>query len=272
MSPARVAIVEDERIVAKHIENVLKEFGYECAGIVATADDAICMAMENPPDLFLMDIRLKGEINGITTSRHIREYFDIPVVFLTALADDRTLDEAKQTEPFGFIIKPFGKRELYSAIEIALYRHKMESQLRRSERNLQDTLRSLEDAVISTDNWGYVTFMNSHAEELTGWTQKEALGRDISEIFQTRTGLSYEDVFLLVNAKPRNQAVDPLLRDKIAKMVQNLMRPALLVSRNGVETLIANKSAAAIRDGEGNVTGAVIAFRPCDSDGLENDN
>jgi len=202
MAKARIAIVEDELIVAKHIASVLNEFEYECAGIAATGQEAIELARDAQPDLFLMDISIKGPVDGITVSRHIRDYFGIPVIFLTAFADDNTLEEAKQTEPFGFIVKPFGKRELYSAIEIALYRHQLESRLLRSERNLQDTLRSLDDAVISTDNWGYVTFMNVHAETLTGWKQEDALGHDISEIFRTRNGLSYEDVFDLLRQGP----------------------------------------------------------------------
>ncbi len=260
----RIAIVEDELIVANHIKKVIKEFGYTCVGMASTSDEAIRLASEETPDLMLMDIRLKGDVNGITVAQHIRDYYDIPVVYLTAFADDKTLAQAKLTEPFGFVIKPFGNRELFSAIELGLYRHKMESQLRRSERNLQDALKSLQDAVISTDNWGYVTFMNAEAERLTGWPQKQALGRDISEVFITKSGLSYEDVMMLVSGKNRNKGVDPLIREKISRMVQQLTKPALLISRNGVETLIENKSAAAIRDDAGNVTGAVIAFRSCD--------
>ena len=127
-----------------------------------------------------MDIRLRGEMDGIQAAEAIRTRFDIPVVYVTANADEPTLQRAKQTEPYGFIIKPFQERELHTTIQMALYKHKMERRLRERERWSATTLRSINDGVITTDRQGVVEYMNPAAEELTGWQQEEAVGRDVA--------------------------------------------------------------------------------------------
>ena len=125
-------------------------------------------------DLVLMDIVLEGDMDGVKAAEHIRNHFDIPVVYLTAYSDDTTLQRAKITEPYGYILKPFQERELYTTIEMALYKHKMERKLKENEQWLATTLKSIGDAVIATDTKGFVTFMNPVAEVLTGWKQEEA--------------------------------------------------------------------------------------------------
>ncbi len=129
----RILVVEDEAIVALDLTSRLKMIGYEIVGTAATGADAIAKAIELRPDLMLMDIILKGEMDGIQASEVIRAKLGIPIIFLTACADDATLERAKITEPFGYLLKPFEERELHSHIEIALYKHKMERKLRESE-------------------------------------------------------------------------------------------------------------------------------------------
>lgn len=126
MANARILIVEDERIVAKDISKRLKNLGYIVVAAVSSGEEAIEKAGETRPDLVLMDIRLKGKIDGINASEQIRAEFNIPVIFLTAYADEKTLQRAKVTEPFGYIVKPFDERELYAAIEVALRRRMAE--------------------------------------------------------------------------------------------------------------------------------------------------
>ncbi|MUG93407.1 response regulator [Scytonema sp. UIC 10036] len=126
MANAKILIVEDERIVAKDIAKRLQNLGYVVVAAVSSGEEAIEKAAETRPDLVLMDIRLKGKIDGIKASEHIRTEFNIPVIFLTAYADEKTLQRAKVTEPFGYIIKPFDERELYAAIEVALRRRMAE--------------------------------------------------------------------------------------------------------------------------------------------------
>lgn len=126
-------MVEDETIVALDLQNSLKILGYEVVGTAANGPDAIARANQTRPDLVLMDIILQGEMDGIEAAEIIHSQLNIPIIFLTASTDENTLQRAKITEPFGFMIKPFEERELHSHIEIALYRHRMERRLRESE-------------------------------------------------------------------------------------------------------------------------------------------
>jgi diguanylate cyclase (GGDEF)-like protein/PAS domain S-box-containing protein len=129
----RVLVVEDETIVALDLQSSLKILGYDVVGTASSGAEAIAKAEDTRPDLVLMDIILKGPMDGIQTAEAIHSRLDVPVIFLTACADDKTLQRAKVTDPFGFMIKPFEERELHSHIEIALYKHNMEKQLRESE-------------------------------------------------------------------------------------------------------------------------------------------
>ncbi len=127
MSTARVLIVEDESIIALDIQTSLQNAGYQVVSIATTAEEALTNTASFQPDLVLMDIRLHGEMDGVETAEQIRQTWQLPVIFLTAHADENTLSRAKQTQPFGYILKPFEDRELITMIEIALSRHKAES-------------------------------------------------------------------------------------------------------------------------------------------------
>jgi PAS domain S-box-containing protein len=175
--------VEDESIVAMNICDRLRDLGYEVAGVVSTGADALKIAEELDPDLVLMDIVLKGDMDGVATAEKIRNTFDIPVIFLTAYSDNDTLKRAKITEPYGYILKPFEQRELLIAIEIAVYKHDLERKLKASENWLLATLKLMSAALITTDILGTVTFMNAEASLITGWSMKEAIGAEVTEIF-----------------------------------------------------------------------------------------
>lgn len=119
-------VVEDESIVAKDIQNRLKRLGYRVNDIVSSGEEPIRKADETQPDLVPMDIVLKGEIDGIEAAKRINTLFNVPILYLTAYADDSTIQRARITEPFGYILKPFQTKELHSAIQIALYKHEIE--------------------------------------------------------------------------------------------------------------------------------------------------
>jgi diguanylate cyclase (GGDEF)-like protein/PAS domain S-box-containing protein len=182
MDKRRILVVEDERLVAKHIENMVRDLGYDVTAVVATGEDAVRTALEKTPDLVLMDIMLRGEMDGIEASEQVWEQAAIPVVYLTAYADESTLERAKVTEPFGYLLKPFEERELYTAIEMALYKHKMDTRLKERERWLATILASIGDGVISTDKEGRVSFMNSMAETLTGRKKADCQGKGLVEV------------------------------------------------------------------------------------------
>jgi len=121
-----ILVIEDEAIVSKDIQQSLKKLGYNIVGSAATGEKAVILAEETIPDLVLMDIMLKGEMSGIDAAEKIKEKLNIPVIYLTAYADENTLAKAKVTEPYGYIIKPFKEIDLHTSIEMALYKHAKE--------------------------------------------------------------------------------------------------------------------------------------------------
>lgn len=183
MSQTRILVVEDENIVALDMVNRLKSFGYQVVDRVGNGRDAIKVAQEAMPDAILMDIQLKGDIDGVEAAETIRQTVDIPVIYITAYADNDTLDRAKVTEAFGYLIKPYNDRELYTNIEVALYKHKMEKRVRKSERWLDITLNSIADGVIAADSSDNVRFLNPAAEKLTGYTLEQSKGKPLDAVF-----------------------------------------------------------------------------------------
>jgi CheY-like chemotaxis protein len=123
-----ILVVEDEGVVAEDLQHRLVELGYAVAGWAVSGEDAVRLAEEARPDLVLMDVRIRGELDGIAAARAIRDRIDIPVIFVTAFADPETLGRAKAAEPLGYIVKPFSDRDLETSIELALYKHGMDRQ------------------------------------------------------------------------------------------------------------------------------------------------
>jgi PAS domain S-box-containing protein len=247
MSNAKILIVEDEKIVAKDIHNCLRRFGYEVTAIASTGEEAIQKAVETKPDLALLDIRLRGETDGIMVAERIRDRLRIPVVYLTAYADEEMLRRAKPTEPFGYLVKPFGERELHSTIEMALHRHAMERRLQESEQWLQTTLMSIGDGVIAVGVDKRVRSINHVAAELTGWPETEAAGRLIAEVFNIL-----------------NEDRTPVEEMPVTKAIREGVFTGnvsfILITKAGLEIPIED-GAAPIRDEKGQITGAVVVFR-----------
>jgi two-component system response regulator LytT len=131
MSKTNILIVEDESIVAKDIQMSLRKLGYNVVAICSNGEDAIRAAEEHGPDLVLMDIMLKGDMSGIEAAEQIRSRFNVPIIYLTAYADESTLSKAKITEPYGYIIKPFKEIDLRTSIEMAQYKHQKETDVRK---------------------------------------------------------------------------------------------------------------------------------------------
>lgn len=248
MANKRILIVEDESILALGIQSKLESFGYDVPDPVSSGEEAIQRAEEIMPDLVLMDVILRDDMNGIEAAEEIRKRFGIPVIYLTAHSDEKTLARAKVTEPFGYILKPFDERELHSTIEMALYKYKMERKLKENEEWLFTTLRSIGDAVIATDLKGCVTLMNPIAEKLTGWGQEEARGKGLVEVFN------------IVNEQTHKPAENPLKKTLEEGVVANLANNTVLVARDGTEIPI-DDSAAPIKDDKGNIVGVVMVFR-----------
>ncbi len=129
MSKINILVVEDESIVSKDIQHSLKKIGYNIVGAASTGEKAIELALSEKPDLILMDIMLKGPMNGIEAADIIKKEMSIPVIFLTAYADESTLAKAKITEPYGYILKPFKEIDIQTSVEMAIYKHKKEQEI-----------------------------------------------------------------------------------------------------------------------------------------------
>ena len=248
MKSAKILVVEDESIVAKDLQNSLKKCGYNVPIIASSGEEAINKAAEICPDLVLMDIRLKGDMDGIEAARQIYNRFKIPVIYLTAYEDDSKLERVKLTEPFGYLLKPFKERELYTTIEIALNKDKLEKQLKENQQWLATVIKSIDDGVIASNDQELVTFMNPVAEKLTGWKQEEACGKKASEVFK------------IINAKTRKIIENPLTKLFQDGVIVCLESDNILISRNGAEIPIDDR-AAPIKDDKDNIIGAVLVFR-----------
>ena len=182
MNQTRILIVEDEAIVARDIAQQLTLLGYEPVAQTPRGEQALVLAEQLRPDLVLMDIQLAGEMDGIAAAQAIRERFAIPVVFLTAFVADETLERAKVTEPFGYIIKPFQDRELRTVIEMALYKHQAETRLRTSQEELTTILRTAMDGFWLSDAEGRFLEVNDAYCQLTGYSRTELLRMAIRDV------------------------------------------------------------------------------------------
>ncbi|MFO7890313.1 MAG: PAS domain S-box protein [bacterium] len=243
-----ILIVEDEKIVAEDMEMRLQSLGYTVVGKTVSSEQTLSFVKKKRPDLILMDIKLKGKINGIKTAGILKDGYDIPVVYVTAYADKENLVSIKETEPFGIISKPFDDKDLINVIETALYKYKIERRLKESKENLRTTLNSISDAVISTDNKGKIVSMNSMAEYLTEWKISEAKGKPLTAVFN------------IVHMETREKCDNPVEKVlKYGKMV-NLSNQTLLISRYGNEYPIADSGSPILYD-NGSIRGVVLVFR-----------
>jgi PAS domain S-box-containing protein len=251
--PARILIVEDERITAEDLRDILTDMGYCVTASVASGADAIAHAEGSAPDLALMDIRIKGEMDGTETARVLRERFNIPVVYLTAHADSATLSRAKLAQPLGYITKPFQEAELHASIEIALHKHREDLKLRGQEELLASTLRAIAEGIIAVDKPESVTLFNPAAEAWTGWKAGDALGKPIRQVFPLFDGVTGDEL------------ETPLWRVLTEGTVEEMRSGALLLDRSGNKRPIAG-SIAPTRDHRGDVSGAVLVFGRASSD------
>jgi two-component system cell cycle sensor histidine kinase/response regulator CckA len=243
----RILVVEDEPLIADDIQRTLTALGYDVPLTVATGREAVAAAGELRPGLVLMDIKLRGPMDGVEAASTINAQFEIPVVYLTSYSDDATLTRATQSHPFGYLVKPFNDRELKAAIEVALDKHELESRLAHRERWFSTTLQSIGDGVIATDLGETITLMNGVAEKLTGWKQEDAIGR------------KFDDVVRLVDSSGSR------LESPVRAAFQNTQAVQLPASTDllvkGGTSLSIDDTAAPIVDAKGNVLGGVMVFR-----------
>ncbi len=248
MDQARICIVEDNRIVAEDIKQTLIDIGYQVTGIATNSKKALAILESHKTDLALMDINLGKGMDGIELAGIFREKYQIPVVYLTAHADKATLDRAKKTQPFGYLIKPFGRQEIQSTLEMALYKCRADKKIKKSEQWLATTLKCIGDGVIATDAKGKIRYLNPVAETLTGWKSDQALGHALDEIFH---------VINETTGEPCGNAVETVL--KTGKRLK-LDNDTLLINREGKKIPIKDSGSPIVLE-NGETIGVVLVFQ-----------
>jgi len=243
-----ILIVEDESIIALDLKKKLESLGYSVAAIADNAADALHCAEHLRPTLVLMDISIRGDRDGIEVAEEIRRWFHLPVMFVTSHSDKDTLERARITEPFGYIVKPFHGANLAPQIEMAIWKHKMEEKLRVSEAWLSTVVRNVADALIATDHEGNVVLMNGEAGDLTGFDPDEVKGRPLLEVFQVFDEASGDAV------------VNPLETLYDGREIGSGARVYRLVRADGLQPALIEAEMSANRD-DGSLLGIIVVFR-----------
>jgi PAS domain S-box-containing protein len=193
MANASILVVEDQALVAKGISDKLRDLGYRVVGVVSSGTVAVQQASDLRPDLVLMDIRLKGDMDGVEAAAHIRARFDIPIIYLTAFSDDETLARARITEPFGYIVKPFRADTLHTNIEMALYKHEMDRKLKESEARYRSVVEDQAEFIVRWLPDGIRTFVNLSYCSYFGISEHEAIGSSMFSVFPKADRIELQD-------------------------------------------------------------------------------
>jgi PAS domain S-box-containing protein len=255
MSSTQILIAEDERIVGRALQKELEDCGYTVSGFAATAQDAVDKAVATKPDLVLMDIHLQGERDGIDAAREIYLRCSIPVIYLSAYADAPTLDRAKNTGAFGYLLKPYEERELFTTIEVALAKHRADKKLQETERWLSATLAGIHDAVTATDVNLHIKYMNDAAMELTSVKSGEAFDASLAAVCHLVQGDRIVDLDELTQRAIREGkklAVPPETRliagDNVAKAVEGGVEPIFDAAHHLVGVLLSLRDVTVRRE------------------------
>ncbi len=239
----RVLIVENEGLVGCDLGALLTGLGHEVVAICRTGEEALPLADDLRPDVVLMDVQLAGAIDGIETVRRMAQGNPVSVIYLTACADAATVARARDTQPCGYLIKPYTEDELRAALEIASARQRSELQRLRKEQSFLLAFQSLADAAMVTDLAGRVMFLNTAAEEALGWPLESAAGREVAEIYSVQAADG------TAGTVPRVEGGAPSVRRLV------------LLRRDGRSQPIEER-VAPLRDERGSVAGMVVLFRP----------
>lgn len=249
-SKPRILIVEDEALIAEDLRDRLEALSYDVVGVVHRAEEVFAVVIETSPDLVLLDIKLKGSMDGITAAERLRSLREVPFVYVTSFADRTTLDRATRTHPFGYLTKPFDERSLAATLQTALSRHRAEAQVKSAKDWLGSILQSIGDAVVVTDASGQITFLNRSGETMTKWPLAQALGRKFTDVFRlvSSDGEPVPSVVAAAMGEDRTLQIQPGTE---------------LIDRDGTRVPVAD-SVAPMRRGPGDdVNGAVVVMRDC---------
>jgi PAS domain S-box-containing protein len=256
MSKASILIVEDSFIVARHLQQTLESEGYSVLSTEASGEAALKTIEKKLPDLVLMDIMLTGQLDGVETSRIIKSRYGLPVIYVTALSDKETIQRAKITEPFGFITKPFEDRELFTTIEMGLYKHSIDTRLKQSEEKYFSTVKSISDGVVLIDSSYRIMYMNPSAGKILGCPEADAIGKSVFQVIRLKDSVTGD------------YAVNPF-QSSLQSRTNSLPENLVLHSKHGPEKPVGDGSVSPIIDSKGNLLGSVMIFKDI-SEKIEN--
>jgi len=238
----KILIAEDEVIIAMDIQMRLEKAGYQVVASVTSGEEAVSKALETRPHLALMDIGLKGSLDGIAAAGEIRQKLDIPVVYLTSYSNKTTLERAKLTDAYAYLIKPFEEGTLLSTLEVALYKHKIDLELKEREAHFRTIVESSFDTMVSLDLGGNITYISPAVERVSGYRPDELIGQSI---FSFVIDADISSVTRLFSKTVRGEAVGA---------IENK-----LLCKNGTYIYVESNSMPIIKDGE--IIGIQAIFR-----------
>ena len=237
-----VLIVEDEALVALEIRENVERLGHSVVDVTDTAEGAVKLALSKKPDLILMDVRLKGEMDGVEAASLIHKSADMPIIFLTAYSGDEILKRATITEPYGYLLKPVEEQQLATAIRVATHKHRKDTVRRVGARGLTSILKALPNGIVVSDTGMRVRYLNKKAEELTGYSTKDASGCPLRVVLQ---GAGFEEASL--------SGFDEVLSDGKSILVGERQ----IVSKSG-EEFPGQIDVSPLRDREGIINGLLV--------------
>jgi len=243
LDPIRILIVENEGLVGCDLATTLTTLGYQVVALCRTGEEALQLADDLRPDVVLMDVHLAGQLDGVETARLMGLRTTVAVIYLTACADKETVARARDTHPYGYLLKPYTDQDLHSTVEVAAARHREEQRRKRQEHSFYHAFQSLSDSVIAADLAGRIVFINPAAEKLLGWTSKEATGKPLNEVYVIHE--TDGDIASLLPALDQAQIAP---------------RSLLLTPRDG-QTIVVQDRVTPVKDEQGSISGVMILLR-----------
>jgi PAS domain S-box-containing protein len=254
MSKIKILVVEDESIVAKDIQNTLIRLGYDVPATASNAVSAYQKLDDIQPDLVFLDIKLKGDIDGIQIAEKIKNTYDIPVIFLTSFVDKGTLDRAKVTEPYGYIVKPFNESDLQSTVEMALYKFEKDKETKYNKERYENALLNLDEAIFILNTDYTINFMNPKAENYVGYGVDTANGKSLFDL------VSITDDNSIPLSK--ESVIEKLQAEKVSEI-----RNTTLTFQRDNSVIKADLTCSPVRDEKDNLIGYAFVIRKPGSPG-----
>ncbi|HTB63396.1 MAG TPA: response regulator [Opitutales bacterium] len=245
---ARILIVEDDPSSAFILQKIIARGHYDITGLASSGAQACQLVRDKRPDLLLMDINISGDMDGIETAEKILREHDLPLIYLTAFSDQGTIDRARRTRPFAYLLKPYREKEVIITIEMALYKSRLDRVGKATEQRLAATLGALQDYVLTTDSTGLLTYLNPAAEHVLGRTAKECVGRPLAELLDLRERETHTKL--------------PEIAERIlqAGFHTEPTHPLALASAEG-ETVLVQVQTNALAEPDGTAMGRVVILR-----------